>query len=89
MIHLTYGTVGALVASHTGTSIVIYSVGTICTVFTRIRVTVVDVCKKRNKWWKICNLHSNSSVYVQIIHFLHEKKTASNFVLEKHIVTSL
>ena len=43
MIKLTYGTVVALVASHTGTSIVIYSVGTISTVFTRIRVTVVDV----------------------------------------------
>ena len=43
MIQLTYGTVGALVASHTGTSIVIYSVGTICTVFARISVTVVDI----------------------------------------------
>ena len=43
MILLTYGTVRALVASHTGTSIVIYSVGTICTVFARIRVTLVDI----------------------------------------------
>ena len=43
MIKLTFGTVVALVASHTGTSIVIYSVVTSCTVFARKRVTVVDI----------------------------------------------
>ena len=43
IIQLTYGTVGALVASHTGTSIVIYSVITRCIVFARKRVTVVDI----------------------------------------------
>ena len=46
MILFTYGTVGALVASHTGTSIVIYTVGTICTIFARIRVTFVDIWKR-------------------------------------------
>ena len=43
MIKLTYGTVVALVASHTGTSIVIYSVSTRCIIFARIRGTVVDI----------------------------------------------
>ena len=43
MISLTDGTVVTLVASHTSTSIVIYSVVTSCTVFARKRVTVVDI----------------------------------------------
>ena len=43
-MYYTLGTVLALVASHTGTSIVIYScIGTICLVFARIRITVVDI----------------------------------------------
>ena len=43
MIQFTNRTVGAFVASQTGTSIVIYSVGPICTVFAKIRVTVVGI----------------------------------------------
>ena len=46
MISLTYGTVVALVASHTGTSVVIYSVVTSCIVFARKRFTVVGIWKR-------------------------------------------
>ena len=47
MMHHTLGTVLALVTSHTGTSIVIYScIGTICLVFARMRITVVDIWKR-------------------------------------------
>ena len=45
MIQFTNRTVGVLVASQTGTSKVIYFVGTICAVFAKIRVTVVDIWK--------------------------------------------
>ena len=38
----TLGTVLALVASHTGTIIVIYFNSTSCTVFARIKITIVD-----------------------------------------------
>ena len=37
--------------------------------------------KKRNKCWKIYNLHSKSRVYIQNL-FVYEEKTTSNFVLE-------
>ena len=46
MMFHTLGTILALVAIHTGTVIVIYFVGTICTVFARISVAVVDICKR-------------------------------------------
>ena len=47
MMYHTLGTVLALVASHTGTIIVIYScIGTICLVFARMRITVVDIWKR-------------------------------------------
>ena len=46
MMFHTLGTILALVAIHTGTGIVIYSVGTICTVFARIKVAVVDICTR-------------------------------------------
>ena len=46
MMFHTLGTILALVAIHTGTVIVIYSVGTICTVFARIKVAVVDICTR-------------------------------------------
>ena len=43
MIYHTLGTVLALVASRTGTTIVIYFNSTSCTVFARFRFTVVDI----------------------------------------------
>ena len=46
MMFRTLGTILALVAIHTGTVIVIYFVGTICTVFARISFAVVDICKR-------------------------------------------
>ena len=30
--------------------------------------------KKRNKWWKICNLYSNSRVYIQNTVYVYGKK---------------
>ena len=54
MMYHTLGTVLALVASHTGTNIVIYScIGTICLVFARIRITVVDIWKREINGGKI------------------------------------
>ena len=68
MILFTCGTVVALVTSHTGTSIVIYSVSTSCTVFARKRVTVIDIWKRektfqlreiiKSRSWDKCNLVS-------------------------------
>ena len=80
MIQLTYGTVVALVASHTGTSIVIYSVITRCIVFARKRVTVVDIWKREINGRKICNFYSNC-VYIQNTGDVYANEWASNFVL--------
>ena len=43
MKYHTLGTVLAKVASHTGTIIIIYFIRASCTVFARIRVTVIDI----------------------------------------------
>ena len=43
MIKLTLGTVLAIVDSHIRTLIGIYFVGTSCTVFARITVTIIDI----------------------------------------------
>ena len=45
MIFPTLRTVLAIVASHTGTSIVIDFIGTSCTVFARIGITIIDILK--------------------------------------------
>ena len=79
MTYHTLGTIYALVAIHTSTSIVIYSVGAICTVFARIRVTVVDIWKRETNVGKF-TICTRSLEYI-----VYEKKTTSNFVLESLI----
>ena len=76
MMFHTLGTILALVAIHTGTGIVIYSVSTICTVFARIKVAVVDICTREinGEEFAICNIQNPG--------FVSGKKRASNIVLE-------
>ena len=54
MMNHTLRTVFALVASHTGTTIVIYFNSTSCSVFARFRITIVDI-------WKTYKSNSNIS----------------------------
>ena len=73
MMYHTLGTIYALVAIHTNTNIIIYSVSTRCIVFARIRGTVVDIWKRGINGKEFCNLYSNSSVYIQNTGFVYEK----------------
>ena len=88
MMSHTLGAVLALVTSHTGTSIVIYSIGTTCTVFARIRVTVVDIWKREinSRKFTIC---TRTSVYIPEIKFSCEKRNELPTSFLSHCVSSL
>ena len=60
MTNHTLGTVLALVASHTGTTIVIYFNSTSCTVLARFRITIVDIWKTYKSNSNISNLPPQS-----------------------------
>ena len=88
MMNHTLWAVLALVTSHTGTSIVIYSIGTTCTVFARIRVTVVDIWKREinSRKFTIC---TRMSVYISEIKFSCEKRNELPTSFLSHCVSSL
>ena len=88
MMNHTLGAVLALVTSHTGTSIVIYSISTTCTVFARIRVTVVDIWQREinSRKFTIC---TRMSVYISEIKFSCEKRNELPTSFLSHCVSSL
>ena len=71
MMFHTLGTILALVAIHTGTVIVIYFVGTICTVFARISVALVDICKR----------DINGEDVLESVHFFFKRNYTSTSIV--------
>ena len=89
MMYHTLGTVYALVAILTGTSIVIYScIPTRRTVFARIRFTVVDIWKREINGGKF-TICTRTSVYISEVKFSCEKIKELPTSFLSHCVSSL
>ena len=89
MMYHTLGTIYALVAILTGTSIVIYScVPTRRTVFARIRFTVVDIWKREINGGKF-TICTRTSVYISEVKFSCEKRNELPTSFLSHCVSSL
>ena len=81
MMYHTLGTIYALVAIHTNTNIIIYSVSTRCIVFARIRGTVVIDNWKRGINGRKFAICIRTLVYIFKIQASFTKRTEKSFQL--------
>ena len=89
IMYHTLGTIYALVAILTGTSIVIYScIPTRRTVFARIRFTVVDIWKREINGGKF-TICTRTSVYISEIKFSCQKRKELPTSFLSHCISSL